>query len=157
NAVGAAISNSGPNGFNNRWDGNDFVMRSRAYISMDSRQQTEFGVIRTYVNIGLNYDSPAAGSATLFSGNRAFVQFAGFTFGLAQSFFDFYSVPASSYWGIITSDTGDGGWKVAGYTANFGNGITSTLAMEEPRRIGIINTNSDGNDPFTMFGAAVAQ
>src|SRR5262249_43444653 len=54
-------------------------------------------------------------------------------------------------------DTGDGGWKVAGYTANFGNGITSTLAMEEPRRIGIINTNSDGNDPFTMFGAAVAQ
>jgi hypothetical protein len=157
NSVSTAISNSGPNGFNTRWDGNDFVMRSRAYISMDTRQQTEFGVIRTYVNIGLNYDSPAAGSAAIFSGNRAFVQFAGFTFGLAQSFFDFYSIPASSYWGIIASDTGDGGWKVAGYTAAFGNGITSTFAVEEPRRIGIVNTNSDGNDPFTMFGAAVGQ
>src|SRR5260370_3595514 len=53
-------ANSGPNGYNTRWDGNDFIMRSRAYISMDTRQQTEYGVIRTYVNIGLNYDSPAA-------------------------------------------------------------------------------------------------
>jgi hypothetical protein len=151
------VANSGPNGFNTRWDGNDFIMRSRAYISMDTRQQTEYGVLRTYLNIGLNYDSPAAGAAAIFSGNRAFVQFAGFTVGLAQSFFDFYSVPASSYWGIITSDTGDGGWKVAGYTAAFGNGITSTFAFEEPRRIGIVNTNSDANDPFTMFGSAVGQ
>ena len=157
NSVSTAISNSGPNGFNTRWDGNDFVMRSRAYISMDTRQQTEFGVIRTYVNIGLNYDSPAAGAAAIFSGNRAFVQFAGFTFGLAQSFFDFYSIPASSYWGTIASDTGDGGWKVAAYTANFGNGITSTLSLEEPRRIGIINTNSGATNPFTAFGAAVGQ
>src|SRR6516162_4080790 len=121
NAVTTAISNSGPNGYNSRFDGNDFVMRSRAYISMDTREQTEYGVLRTYLNIGLNYDSPAGGAPAIFSGNRAFVQFAGFTFGLAQSFFDFYSIPASSYWGIIASDTGDGGWKVAGYTAAFGN------------------------------------
>jgi hypothetical protein len=146
------FGNTGANGYNTRWDGADFVMRARAYISMDSRQQTEFGVLRTYVNIGLNYDSPTV-NPFVFSGNRAFVQFAGFTFGLAQSFFDFYSVPASSYWGIIASDTGDGGWKVAGYTAAFGNGITSTLSMEEPRRIGIVNTNLNAND-FALFGAA---
>ena len=157
NAVTTAISNSGPNGYNSRFDGNDFVMRSRAYISMDTREQTEYGVLRTYLNIGLNYDSPAGGAPAIFSGNRAFVQFAGFTFGLAQSFFDFYSIPASSYWGTIASDTGDGGWKVAAYTANFGNGITSTLSLEEPRRIGIINTNSGATNPFTAFGAAVGQ
>ena len=150
-------ANSGPNGYNTRWDGNDFIMRSRAYISMDTRQQTDLGVIRTYLNIGLNYDSPAAGAAAIFSGNRAFVQFAGFTFGLAQSFFDFYSIPASSYWGTIASDTGDGGWKVAAYTVGLGNGIASTFSLEEPRRIGIIDTNSDANNPFTLFGSAVAQ
>jgi Porin subfamily len=158
NAVGAAISNSGPAGYNTRWDGNDFIMRSRAYISMDTRQQSEYGVIRTYLNIGLNYDSPAAGAPALFSGNRAFIQFAGFTVGLAQSFFDFYSIPASSYWGTIASDTGDGGWKVAAFTASFGNGITSTLSLEEPRRIGIVDTNVAATlNPFTLFGSATAQ
>src|SRR3974390_878367 len=130
----SATTNTGPNGYNNRWDGTDYVQRARAYISMDSRQQTEYGVLRSYINIGLNYDSPAS-NPLVFNGNRAFVQFAGFTFGLAQSFFDFYSIPASSYWGIIASDTGDGGWKVAAFTAAFGNGITSTFSMEEPRRI----------------------
>jgi len=45
------------------------------------------------------------------------VQFAGFTIGLAQSFFDFYSVPISSYNGYFpSSDTGDPGWKVAALT-----------------------------------------
>jgi len=148
------VSNTGPNGYNNRYDGADFVMRSRAYISMDTRQQTEYGVLRSYFNLGTVSDSPAA-TALTFNANRAFIQWAGFTVGLAQSFFDFYSIPASSYWGIIASDTGDGGWKVAAYTAAFGNGITSTFAFKEPRRIGIINTNAAGN-PFGFFGAAVA-
>jgi hypothetical protein len=58
-------------------------------------------------------------------------------------------VPISSYWGIIASDTGDGGWKVAAFTANFGGGVTSTFSFEEPRRIGIIDTNAATN-PFTF-------
>src|ERR1700738_1518211 len=87
------VSNTGANGYNNRWDGADFVMRSRAYISMDTRQQSEYGVIRTYVNLGLVNDSPAT-TPVVYNANRAFVQFAGFTVGLAQSFFDFYSIPA---------------------------------------------------------------
>jgi hypothetical protein len=142
------VSNTGSAGFQNRWDGPDFIMRSRAYVSMDTRQQSDFGIIRTYINIGLVNDTPATAPVVL-NINRAFIQFAGFTVGLAQSFFDFYSVPISSYWGIIASDTGDGGWKVAAFTANFGNGITSSFSLEEPRRIGIINTNAATN-PFTF-------
>jgi hypothetical protein len=148
------VSNTGPAGYNNRYDGADFVMRSRAYISMDTRQQTEWGILRTYINVGLVNDTPATAPVVL-NINRAFIQFSGFTIGLAQSFFDFYSVPISSYWGIISSDTGDGGWKVAAWSANFGNGITSTFSAEEPRRIGIVNTNAVTN-PFGLFGAAVA-
>jgi hypothetical protein len=137
-------------GFQTRTDGQDFVMRSRAYAWFDSRQQTEYGTLRTYLQLGLNFDNPAGNT---FNGNRAFIQFAGFTAGLAQSFYDFYSSPATSYFGPPSSDTGDPGWKVFAYTANFGNGLSSTVSIEEPRSFGtasapaggIINTNFTGN------------
>ena len=135
---------------NTRTDGNgDWSIRARAYISMDTRQQTEYGVLRTYINIGLSGDSPAG---AVFSGNRAFVQFAGFTVGLAQSFYDFYSSPATSFFGPPSSDTGDGGWRVAAYTQNWGNGITSTLSLEESRRLTVVNTNW-ASDPFLVATA----
>ncbi len=133
-----------------RADGHDWSYRSRAYISMDSREQTEWGTLRSYVNIGLNYDSPQSATTNGFSGNRAFIQFAGFTFGLAQSFFDFYSVPLSHYWGFFpSSDTGDSGWKVMAYTANFGGGVSSTLSIEEPRRNNVVSLNM-AVDPFLV-------
>src|SRR5674476_340939 len=69
--------------------------------------------IRSYIAVGMNFDSPAGGT---FNGNRAFIQFAGFTFGLTQSFYDFFSTPATSYWAAYpASDWGDPGWKVAAY------------------------------------------
>ncbi|OLB76851.1 MAG: hypothetical protein AUI16_08050 [Alphaproteobacteria bacterium 13_2_20CM_2_64_7] len=134
-------------GYKDRFDGADFLMRTRAYAWFDSRQQTEYGTLRSYLQIGVNYDSPA-NTSTTFNANRAFIQFAGFTVGTAQSFFDFYSSPASSYFGTLASDTGDGGWKVFAYTLQFGNGVSSTFSFEEPRSMGttlptsgVINTN----------------
>lgn len=134
-------------GYKDRFDGADFLMRTRAYAWFDSRQQTEYGTLRTYLQLGVNYDSPAV-TSTSFNANRAFIQFAGFTIGTAQSFFDFYSAPASSYFAPPSSDTGDGGWKVFAYTAQYGNGFSSTFSFEEPRNFGtsfpqagIINTN----------------
>jgi hypothetical protein len=148
------------NYFTDRLDGNDYNARSRAYISMDTRQQTDYGILRTYLNIGLNFDFGQPGSGTIFSGNRAFIQFAGFTLGLAQSFFDFYSIPISQYNGYTpASDTGDGGWKVLALTVLYGNGITSTVSLEEPRRGAIVSTNTGIGatvpfDPFTLNSAA---
>ena len=147
-------------GYQTRTDGQDFTMRSRAYAWFDSRQQTEYGTLRTYLQLGLNFDNPAGNT---FNGNRAFIQFAGFTAGLAQSFYDFYSSPATSYFGPPSSDTGDPGWKVFAYTANFGNGVSSTVSLEEPRSFGvvsnpaggIINTNFTG-DIFTVNNAGPA-
>jgi hypothetical protein len=112
---------------------NNSVWRSRGYVTADARNQTEYGTVRGYIAVGLN-DNDTTGAPAGFSGNRAFIQWAGFTFGLAQSFFDFYSVPATSYWGSFpASDTGDGGWKVLGYTAQFGNGLSATVAAEMRR------------------------
>ena len=117
-----------------------YTQRARTLISVDTRQQTEYGTLRTYLTLGHTSDfSAVAASAQAIYANRAFIQFAGFTIGLASSFFDFYSSPIVSYFAVNAEDTGDGGWKVAAYTANFGNGVTSTISIEEPRRMNIVN------------------
>jgi hypothetical protein len=69
--------------------------------------------VRGYIALGVseNEHGGDVAASNNFSANRAFIQWAGFTFGRAQSFFDFYSNPATSYWGAFPgSDTGDGGW-----------------------------------------------
>jgi hypothetical protein len=145
-AAGASNPQGNGAGFRDRSDGGDFIMRTRAYAWFDSRQQTEYGTLRSYLQIGVNYDSPNATSAG-FNANRAFIQFAGFTIGTAQSFYDFYQSPASSFFGPPASNTGDGGWKVFAYTAQYGNGFSATFSFEQPRSFGsgpiagVIDTN----------------
>jgi len=57
----------------------------------------------------------------------------------AQSFYDFFAGAAVSYFGFYPqSDTGDGGKDVLGYTAQFGNGWSATIAAEQPRRTQIL-------------------
>ncbi len=131
--------------FNNT---NDFILRTRTIITMDSRAQTDWGTVRSYMNIGWTQDSPQSGTAGVaFSGsgpavyaNRAFIQWAGFTFGKAQSFYDLFPQAARTYHGLPTHDTGDSGINLAAYTTQWGNGISSTIAIEDPRRFAITNT-----------------
>ena len=131
----------------------DWGTRTRGYITADARNQTEYGTVRSYIAVGLSAGGAgtatdtAAGAGPGFSANRAFVQFAGFTFGLSQSFFDFYSAPATSFWGGAANpseDSGDGGKVVTAYTAQFGNGWSASLSLEGQRNIGVINTNLTG-------------
>ena len=103
------------NGNVNNRSTNNSTLRARGYITADARNQTEYGTVRGYIAVGINTNDVGLNTAAnQFSANRAFIQWAGFTFGLAQSFYDFYSVPATSYWGSFpASDTGDPGWMVA--------------------------------------------
>ena len=140
---------------NNRTTNNsDF--RARGYITADARNQTEYGTVRGYIAVGVseNEHGGDVNAANTFSANRAFIQWAGFTFGRAQSFFDFYSNPATSYWGAFPgSDTGDGGWFVMGYTAQFGNGFSGSIAAEAPRKTQIDRRQCSGGgtfDPVTL-------
>jgi hypothetical protein len=127
------------NGNVNNRTTNNSTWRSRGYITADARSQTEYGTVRGYIAVGVS-GSDVNGAGNTFDANRAFIQWAGFTFGQAQSFYDFYSVPATSYWGSFpASDTGDPGWKVLGYTAQFGNGLSATLAAEMRRITSIID------------------
>jgi hypothetical protein len=151
--------NDNGNMSNGPWAGNaqsqntsNSTFRARGYITADARSQTEYGTVRGYIAVGLSTsDLGLNTAANQFSANRAFIQWAGFTFGLAQSFYDFYSVPATSYWGTFAaSDTGDPGWFTMGYTAQFGNGFSATIALEERRITQIINQNEAG---FAVAGS----
>jgi hypothetical protein len=122
---------------NNRWT-NDLWYRVRGYITADARDQTAYGTVRGYIAVGISTDSLFDPPQT-FNANRAFIQWAGFTFGRAQSFFDFFSQAAIGYLGFTpNSDTGDGGWEVLAYTAQLGNGFSASLSAETRRTSQII-------------------
>jgi hypothetical protein len=136
---------------NNRSTSNS-TWRARGYITADARNQTEYGTVRSYLAVGLSTNTVGADSGSnTFSSNRAFIQWAGFTFGLAQSFYDFYSVPATSYWGVFpASDTGDPGWEVASYTAQFGNGLSATIGAEMRRDTQIVGVGGFTGSPSAL-------
>jgi porin-like protein len=136
---GSSTQTYGSNALLNNRSTNDSWWRVRGYITADARNQTEYGTVRGYIAVGISTDDLGNGEQQSFNANRAFVQWAGFTFGRAQSYYDFYAGAAVSYFGFYPqSDTGDGGKDVLAYTAQFGNGFSASIAAELPRRTQII-------------------
>jgi hypothetical protein len=141
------------NDVNNRVT-NNLWTRERGYITADAREQTAYGVARGYIAVGVSSNNNGnEAPSTNFSSNRAYVQWAGFTAGLAVSFFDFY--PAAAYLyragNIPNEDTGDGGWWVWAYTAQLGGGVSATLSAEERRTSQIIGLTGAAT-PVTFVG-----
>src|SRR5713101_88738 len=114
---------------------NDVNYRTRAAISWDVRQQTEYGTLRTYIRTGVNVTTPADTEGGIVFWDRAFIQFAGFTVGKTQSFFDIASgLGDINYHNTrVAGDTGAAGLTVWAYTAQFGNGVSGTLSAEAPQ------------------------
>lgn len=126
--------------------------RSREYLSIDTRTATEYGVVRTFfdeaftwtsgtysgagttaVNGSTAYTTSAGAQVGLGTLNvfNAFIQFAGFTFGKAQSQF---SSPWTAYPGNNLELPGGGGWEPVNqitYTADFGQGITASFSAQD--------------------------
>jgi hypothetical protein len=101
------------------------------------RQQTEYGTLRTYIRFGAENTTPlATGAGTTFNPfwDRAFIQFAGFTVGRSQSFFDLVTYGgAYSYHNVrVSGDTGASGQNLWAYTAQFGNGFSGSVSLEDP-------------------------
>src|SRR5215467_172284 len=119
---------------------NEFVMRARAYITADAREQTAWGTARSYVAVGVaTTDVGNALTPSILGFNRAFIQWAGITAGITQSFYDFMSYAAVSYRAFWpNSDTGDAGWWVWAYTAQLGNGFSASISAEQRRATQII-------------------
>ncbi len=129
-----AITNltHGANGWTH--DDNALAWRSRGYLSMDARTATPYGTLRAYILGGFQQVSGVGpAGATAFAVNNgafmqyAFIQFAGFTAGTANSFFDF----GSNY---LTLSVASNPWNwtnVFAYTANLGNGLSATIGIED--------------------------
>ncbi|GIK82199.1 MAG: polymerase [Alphaproteobacteria bacterium] len=128
-------------------DGNTLLNRSRGIVTFDTRSQTEFGTLRSYLRAGWQWtsqDATVGGSSSTVYLDRAFIQIAGFTFGKTQSFFDFfctgcYSLQTNKLW----VDTGGSGTPVFAYTAQLGNGVTATVSIEDytEQRLPIVDAN----------------
>jgi hypothetical protein len=151
NAAGTLTPAVGPGSTNNRDNVNNresqsFVQRARFLWSFDTRQQTEYGLLRTYARTGIQWstgDSVNSGSNAVAYIDRAFLQFGGLTAGRAVSFFDVYSFSLHSFQtNIIGSDSGGTGINLFAYTANLGNGLSATLSAEEheSRSKPVVNT-----------------
>src|SRR5499425_2650997 len=87
-----------------RTDTSNFGFRVRSGVSVDLRTQTEYGTLRSYMDVGAQWSTSASGAAnnnttaadTLWV-DRGFIQFAGFTAGRIRSYFDINSFSPYSY------------------------------------------------------------
>jgi hypothetical protein len=109
----------------------DTQNRSRMAITADVRSQTEYGTLRSYFQTGWNATNGDQATGSLYI-NRGFIQLAGFTAGLSSSFFDDFGFAAySNQTNYIGSDVGGAGINVIGYTAQLGNGLSASVAIED--------------------------
>ncbi len=150
-------------GASNAYGRNYFATRTRVYTQFDTRTQTEYGVLRTYANLLMDWTQ---GTSAIAGGNivevdAAFIQFAGFTFGKAVSEFDpqwALSKPIiGTTTGALSGSHNDTGIPQLAYTREFGNGVSGTLSLEDGqpyRSAGVVNTSQTGANAFIgPFGA----
>ena len=145
---------SGDLGVGNRYR-DSFASRSRMALTVDTRTATEYGVVRTFLQGDFQFSTLGGSTfnpnslATNVANNGqlldtvgggyvaveyAFIQFAGFTFGKSSSA---YATPWNGYPGNNTSYLIGGHDTVTGvnniqYTAQFGNGVSGTIGLDDP-------------------------
>ncbi len=126
-------------------DRNYFIARSRLDFNLDTRTATEYGVVRTYAEVMNQWttgDAVAGGGLGVYF---AFVQFAGFTIGKAVSVFStpWLGSPGNIGSYLLGGEDSNSGVNQLSYTAQFGNGMSASVGVEDPmagnRKI-LINT-----------------
>jgi hypothetical protein len=156
-----------------------FSTRSRMAFTVDTRTATEYGVVRTFAQADFQFDTLGGGtfnpnSLNTTLGNNGnllnsagggytavefvFLQFAGFTFGKSASA---YATPWHGYPGNNSSNLLGGHDTVTGvnniqYTAQFGNGISGTIGLDDPtvfNRTNIFNLTTGLNATGTTGNA----
>ena len=120
-------------------DSTGFYARGR--VNVDTRTQTAYGALRAYVRLQITrvqgiYSGGGPSGGTNSFGNQAgtspaldkgFIQFAGFTAGRVQSFFDFYA-DNYNYEGIANSDQSN---NVFAYTYTAAGGFSAIISVED--------------------------
>jgi hypothetical protein len=129
-----------------------YTTRSRFNLTEDTRTATEYGVLRTYANVQMDWtrgNSGIAGGAPV-EVDYAFLQFAGFTFGKAVSEFDpqWALAKPTITSGMFAGSNDATGINQLAYTATFGNGVSGTISLEDAqpyRTAGLVNASNTFN------------
>jgi hypothetical protein len=131
-----------------------YASRSRMALTVDTRTASEYGVVRTFMQANFQFTTlanstfnPAVIGAAGVSDSLlnvpgggyvaveyVFIQFAGFTFGKSSSA---YATPWNGFPGNISSfllggHNTDTGVNNIQYTAQFGNGVSGTIGLDDP-------------------------
>jgi hypothetical protein len=109
-------------------------IRARGYLNFDSRTNTEYGLLRTYVAAWSTTDNAGASDFYL---DEAFIQLGGFVAGRTATYFQFYT---GNNWGSVLDQgfTDYGETNLFAYTAQFGNGFSASVSMEVANKRGTI-------------------
>jgi hypothetical protein len=135
-----------------------YSTRHRAHFNFDSRTQTAYGTLRTYVAVHIDNENQ---NTVTVNPTRAFIQWAGFTFGHTKSFTDTPGTPGDDTFKSLfqtqnQSDTGANGTNQIAYTWELGNGMTLNVGADERRTRGIGNLSNNvvtvGANPTTAYG-----
>lgn len=111
----------------------NFETLGRLQLNVDARSQTEFGILRGYGAVNLSATSVSSKGGE-FELDQAYIQWAGFTAGHTQSFFDFFTGYAPAvYYGEIAHDNKV---NLFAYTFAFGNGVSATISIEDANNAG---------------------
>lgn len=111
-------------------DSSDFTSLARTRLNFDARTATEFGLLRSFASLEFTVASQT-GSTAQIDLRRAFIQWGGLTAGRSQSFFDFYT--GDTWSSVFEPAHSDSAVNLLAYTFAFGNGISATLSLEDPR------------------------
>jgi hypothetical protein len=137
---------------------NPYSSRHRAHFNFDSRTQTSYGTLRTFVTVHI--ENRDQGTVTV-SPARAFIQWAGFTFGHTKSYTDVPGTPGGDGFRSLhqnqnISDTGANGTNQIAYTWELGDGMTLSVGADERRTKALANLTGTivtvGGNPATAFG-----
>jgi len=130
-----------------------FWTGARADVNFDARTNTQYGLLRSFIDFHPDFGSSGANSArTTVELDSAFVQFGGLTAGRAETNYAFlFNSNIDNEFEAFTDTSSN---QLA-YTFTFGNGVTGTIAIEDPTTVGYQNTASGvGSAPARNFSAA---
>jgi Porin subfamily len=127
-------------------------MRHRANFGVDTRTQTAYGTLRTFMNV--NFDNELQQDTV--QATRAFIQWGGFTIGRTASFTDHEGSLGDSgfrttFTNLVDATTGAAGINQIAYTWQLGNGITLNVGADDSRDRSLANLQTTavtvGSDP----------
>ena len=159
--------NSGAAARNTREETPGYNTRFRGIVSFDARSQTEYGTLRAYIRAGWEMNSFNTFGSGTYGGaivdtqyrgptyfDRAFIQFAGFTVGKTQSFFDFYANALNYNTSLVGGSQTATGNALIAYTAQFAGGFSGTISIEDTaqRRSAIWDASTNGLGIGNMAG-----